>query len=122
MFEQKGVIVLKGEIGEEALLEISLEGGADSYELIDDADFQGAEVLTEVTNLENLNRTFQETGFTVRDASLRWLPNTTIEVSNSEQMRSLIKTIDTLESLDDVQNVTANWEITAELITASLTN
>ena len=88
MFEQKGVIVLEGEIKEEALLEISLEGGADSYELIDDVDFQDAEVLTEINNLENLDRTFQEAGFTVRDASLRWLPNTTIEVSNPQQMRS----------------------------------
>ena len=122
MFEQKGVILLEGEIKEEVLLETSLEGNADSYELIDDDDFQGAEVLTEVTNLENLNQTFQEAGFTVRDASLRWLPNTTIEVSDPEQMRSLIKTIDTLESLDDVQNVTANCEIAEELIIANLMN
>ena len=118
MFELRGVIVLEGEITEEALLESALEGGADSYEIFEDDDFQGAEVLTEVANLENLNQTFQEAGFTVKDASLRWLPNNLVEVRDLTQMRSLMQTVDTLEALDDVQNVTANFEIAEELITA----
>ena len=118
MFEQKGVIVLEGEIKEEALLETSLEGGADSYDIED--DFQGAEVLTEVTNLENLDRTLQESGFMVKEVQLRWLPNNMIEVSDPQQMRSLFQMIATLESLDDVQNVTANFEIAESLMTTEL--
>lgn len=122
MFQHQGVILLEGEIKEEALLEKALEGGADSYEIVEDDDFQGAEVITEVANLENLNRTFTEAGFTIKDAALRWLPNNTVEVTDSQQMRSLLQTIDTLEALDDVQNVTANLEITEELITINWDN
>lgn len=122
MFQHQGVILLEGEIKEEALLEISLEGGADRYEIIEDDDFRGAEVITEVANLENLNRTFTEAGFTVKDAALRWLPNNTVEVTDLQHKRSLLQTIDTLEALDDVQNVTANLEITEELITADWDN
>ncbi|VEP15824.1 conserved hypothetical protein [Hyella patelloides LEGE 07179] len=120
MFEQKGVVTLEGEIDEEALLETSLEGGADTYELIEDRDFQGAEILTEVANLENLNQTLQDRGFAVKDLELRWIANNSIEVTDPEQVRSLFKTIDTLESLDDVQNVIANFDIAEELIAANL--
>ena len=37
-----------------------------------------------------------------------------------KKRRSLLKLIDTLESLDDVQNAVANFEISEELITANI--
>ena len=118
MFEQKGVVLLEGKIEEETLLEASMEGGADNYEMLEDN--LGAEVYTEVSNLENLNQTLQTQDFLVKEVELRWIPNNTIEVNDSEQARSLLKLIDTLESLDDVQNVTANFEMAHELMTASM--
>lgn len=116
MFEQKGVVLLEGKVEEEMLLETSVEGGADTYELFDDEDEQGAEVFTEVANLENLNQTLQKKGLPVKEAELRWIPNNIVEVSDSEQARSLLKLMDALESLDDVQNVTANFDMANELI------
>ncbi len=115
MFEQKGVVILEGEVDEEELLEACLEADADSYELIDARDYKGAEVFTAVSNLENLNQTLITKGFPVQEAELRWIPNNTVEVTDAEQGRSLLKLIDTLESLDDVQNVTANFELLASL-------
>lgn len=111
MFDQKGVVVLEGEIDEEKLLESSLEANADSYEIIQDEDWEGAEVFTEVSNLENLNQCLKNDGFPVSEAELRWIPNNNIEISDPEQTQSLLKLMDTLESLDDVQNVTANFEL-----------
>lgn len=116
MFEQKGVVIVAA-VNEEKLLEASIEGGADSYEMYDDQ--QSAEVLTEVANLKNLNQTLQKYGFLVEEIELRWIPNNTIEVTDPDQGRSLIKLLDTLESLDDVQNVTANCEMSEELAMAS---
>jgi YebC/PmpR family DNA-binding regulatory protein len=116
MFEQKGVVVVAA-VNEEKLLEASIEGEADSYELYDDED--KAEVLTEVANLENLNQALQKHDFLIEEIELRWIPNNTIEVTDLDQGRSLIKLLDTLESLDDVQNVTANFEMSAELALAS---
>ncbi len=118
MFEQKGVVLLEGEIEEETLLEALMEGGADNYEILEDN--QGAEVYTEVSNLENLNQILQNQNLPVKEVELRWIPNNTIEVNNPEQARSLLKLIDTLESLDDVQNVTANFEMADELMTANI--
>lgn len=120
MFEQKGVVILEGEIDEELLLEASMEGGAETYEFIDDEDYQGAEVLTEVTNLENLNQTLQAQDLPIKEIELRWIPSNSIEISDPESARSLLKLMDTLESLDDVQNVTSNFAMAEELITANL--
>jgi YebC/PmpR family DNA-binding regulatory protein len=120
MFDQKGVVQLAGQVEEELLLEASLAGDAETYELMRDGDNIGAEVLTEVANLDNLSQILQERGFNVTDAELRWIPNNTVEVTVSEQARSLLKLIDALESLDDVQAVTANFEMADELLTASM--
>jgi YebC/PmpR family DNA-binding regulatory protein len=113
MFEQKGVITLN-KVSEEELLEASIEGGADSYEMIDDDAEIGAEVFTAVSNLDNLNQTLQKYDLPVRDIELRWIPNNYLEVTDPEQARSLLKLIDTLESLDDVQNAIANFEMVEE--------
>jgi YebC/PmpR family DNA-binding regulatory protein len=115
MFEQKGVCRIQGTVEEDQLLEASLEGGAESYELMEEA-----EVFTEVANLETLSQTLKHKGFAVSEAELRWIPNNTVEVSDADQARSLLKLIDALESLDDVQNVTANFEMSDELISLTM--
>ena len=116
MFSQKGVCIVQGAIPEEQLLEASLEGGAEFYEMTED---DTAEVIAEVADLENLNQTLQE-DFDVTDVELRWIPSNNIDVTDSEQARMLIKLIDTLEALDDVQNVTANFDLSDDLIATSL--
>ncbi|RMF27196.1 MAG: YebC/PmpR family DNA-binding transcriptional regulator [Cyanobacteria bacterium J083] len=104
MFEQKGVITLEGGIEEDALLEAATEGGADNYELL----AEGIEVYTEVNNLDNLQQLLQTQGLPIKEVELRWIPITTVEVADFEVGRSLTKMLETLESLDDVQNVTSN--------------
>ena len=120
MFEQKGVVRLEGAIDENALLEASMEGEADSYELYDDVGEQGAEIFTDMTNLDRLSQTLNEQYFNVTEAELRWIPNNLIEIEDNEQAKSIIKLIEALESLDDVQNVTANFEMADELMLLSL--
>ncbi|YAF94823.1 MAG: YebC/PmpR family DNA-binding transcriptional regulator [Nodularia sp. CChRGM 3473] len=113
MFDQKGVCVVQGVVDEDQLLEASLEGGADFYEMTED---EMAEVFTAVTNLEILSQALKEQKFQVNDAELRWIPSNHVEVTDPDQARSLLKLIDTLEGLDDVQNVTANFEMAENLM------
>ena len=116
MFAQKGVVRLEEEVQEDKLLEASVEGEAENYEIIQEDDWQGVEVFTEVSNLEHLNQTLKDLGLPATEVELRWIPNNTVEITDLEQARSLLKLIDTLESLDDVQNVTANFEMASELM------
>lgn len=120
MFEQKGVVMLASPVAEEQLLEASLEGGAETYELIEEEEGEVAEVFTEVTNLEILNQTLQDKGLPVREAELRWIPGNTVEVTDPDLARSLLKLMDALEELDDVQNVTANFEMADELMSLTM--
>jgi transcriptional/translational regulatory protein YebC/TACO1 len=108
MFSQKGVCVVEGVIDEEQLLEASLEGNAQSYEMIAE---ETVEVFTAIANLEKLSQTLPAKGFKVTDIELRWLPGNQVEVTDVDQAKSLLKLIDTLEGLDDVQNVTANFDM-----------
>lgn len=114
MFAQKGVCIVETIEDEEKLLEASLEGGAESYEMTEE---ETADVFTEVANLEILSKTLKDQGFQVTDVELRWIPGNHVEVTESDQARLLLKLIDTLESLDDVQNVTANFEMAEQLMT-----
>jgi YebC/PmpR family DNA-binding regulatory protein len=131
MFEQKGVVTLKAQelpkgkgftlIDEDALLEASLEGGAETYDLIEvEEDVPGAEVFTEAINLESLTQTLKDKGYNVTQAELRWIPNNSVEVSDPEQARSLLRLMDALEELDDVQSVTANFEMAEDLMSLSM--
>ena len=116
MFEQKGVVAIASSVEEDHLLEASLEGGAESYELTGEE----AEVFTDVGNLETLSQTLKNKGFAVSEVELRWIPTNTVEVSDLNQARSLVKLIDTLEALDDVQNVTANFDFVDQLMALSM--
>jgi YebC/PmpR family DNA-binding regulatory protein len=115
MFDLKGVCSIEGEVNEDTLLEAALAGGADVYELLDDAENPGAEVLTEVANLEHLSTVLTTQGFTVSDAQSRWIPQTIVVVTDAEQGKQLLKLVEVLEALDDVQAVTANFELADEL-------
>ncbi len=118
MFEQKGVCVVQNVVDEEQLLEASLEADAESYEMAED---EMVEVFTQVAYLENLSQTLKARGFQVTDVELRWIPSNSVDVTDPDQARSLLKLIDTLEGLDDVQNVTANFDMAEQLMVASMT-
>jgi YebC/PmpR family DNA-binding regulatory protein len=132
MFDQKGVVAVKGksklqgrrevfDLDEEELLEASLEGGAETYELTEvDEDTPGAEVFTDPTNLEALSQALKAADYAIVQSELRWIPNNSLEVTDPDQARSLLKLMDALEELDDVQTVTANFEMAEELMAMSM--
>jgi len=115
MFSQKGVCIVTGVENEENLLEASLVGDAESYEMIDQ---QVAEVFTQVSDLEKLSQTLKAKDFKLTEVEIRWIPQNEVEVTHIDQAKSLLKLIDTLEGLDDVQSVTANFDMAENIIKA----
>ncbi|MBT9311701.1 YebC/PmpR family DNA-binding transcriptional regulator [Leptothoe kymatousa] len=121
MFDQRGVVVVTGAVDEDTLLEAALEGGADSYELTEvDEDMPGAEVFCLPGDLEGLSNHLKLERYQVKDIEIRWVPSNTVEVTDSDQAKSLLKMMDTLEDLDDVQSVTANFDMKEEILAAVL--
>ncbi|WP_121971379.1 YebC/PmpR family DNA-binding transcriptional regulator [Leptolyngbya sp. BC1307] len=118
MFDQKGVIAIAGEIEEERLLENALEAGADSYELLEeiDEDTPGAEVFCDVADLESVSSALKKKDYDIREVDLRWIPANTVKVEDPDLAGALIKMMDALEESDDVQSVTANFDLTESAI------
>jgi len=118
MFEQKGVVTLVGEIDEEVLLEDALEAGAESYELADeiDEDTPGAEVFCDVGNLESVSAALKDRAYKVREIDMRWIPSNTVKVDDPDVAASLLRMVDALEESDDVQSVTANFDMSEKVL------
>ena len=50
----------------------------------------------------------------MKDAELRYIANTPVEIADAETAQKLMKVVDALDDLDDVVNVHTNANITAE--------
>ncbi|MGD1931199.1 MAG: YebC/PmpR family DNA-binding transcriptional regulator [Leptolyngbyaceae cyanobacterium] len=121
MFEPKGVVTIAGPIDEEALLEAALDGGAESYELtMIDEDQAGAEVYCDPTDLETLSEVLKIQRYSINQIENRWIPSNTVDVVDPDHARSLLKMMDAIADLDDVQSVTANFEMADDLMAAGL--
>jgi YebC/PmpR family DNA-binding regulatory protein len=120
MFEQKGVITVSGALDEDSLLEALIDGGADTYELTEVEEEAAADVFTEPIHLETLQNTLRDRGYQILQTETRWIPSNTVEVTDAEQARSLVRLMETLEDLEDVQTVAANFEMSDELLTTSM--
>ena len=122
MFAHKGVVTLIGDIDEDTLLEDALEAGAGSYELADEIEENtpGAEVFCEVPELEAVSSALKEKGYNIQSVDLRWIPDNTVQVEDVEQAKSLLKMMDALEESDDVQSVTANFEMEESVMAAAM--
>ncbi len=121
MFDHKGVIAIAGDIDEEALFEDALEAGAESYDLVDeiDEDTPGAEVFCDVPSLESVSNMLKTKAYDIRDVDMRWIPSNTVQIDDIELATSLIRMMDALEDSDDVQSVTANFNMSEEILDAA---
>jgi YebC/PmpR family DNA-binding regulatory protein len=130
MFVQKGVVVLdfdlsatgrgrnrvEASLDEDALLEACLDSGAENYELSDTETGKLAEVFTQPLDIEHLSTALKALNYPVTTIETRWIPTTFTEVTDPEQAKALLKMIDAIDDLDDVQTVTANFEIADDLL------
>jgi YebC/PmpR family DNA-binding regulatory protein len=91
---------------EDALIEIGLEHGADD---ISDAG-ESFEVTCSPDDFNGLREAFEGAGFVPALANIEQVPSTTVKIAGDEAA-TLLKLIDKLEDLDDVQNVWANFDI-----------
>jgi YebC/PmpR family DNA-binding regulatory protein len=113
MFQRKGVIVVEKDVApdEERLLELALEGGAED---VNDSE-SSWEIVTAPQDFHAVRSALQAAGVPVFSDEISMLPTTTIPVDGGEA-RQVLQLIDTLEELDDVQNVYANFDIPEEVM------
>ncbi len=108
-FTRKGVIRVT-QTGEDALLGV-LDCGADDAIEEDDELI----VYTDQKELAKVRSSIVTSGLTVVGAELQYVPNSLVEVSDTETAEKLMKLLDAIDDLDDVVNVYHNADITADI-------
>ena len=114
MFDRKGQVLYPLEVGDEdTVMMAALEAGAEDVESTED----GHAIFCADTDLNEVSNALEAQLGESESAKLIWKPQTTTEL-NLEGMEKLMKLIDTLEDDDDVQRVTANFEVSDEVMAA----
>ncbi|MCX8054469.1 MAG: YebC/PmpR family DNA-binding transcriptional regulator [Ignavibacteria bacterium] len=107
-FERKGVISINTNgKSEDELLEVVLEAGADDLEY----DEEVSRVICAMENFSSVNKYFESNGFQVQEAKLEYIPKQVITIKDVAEAQKVMKFIEGIEDLDDVQNVFSNFEI-----------
>lgn len=110
LFEKRGMLVFEGEgLDVDALLEAALDAGAeDVIEALDHC-----EVMTLPSEFHAVQQALAALDFEPASAELTMQPSTVVKLVGKEA-EQMLRLADTLEDLDDVQNLYANFDISEE--------
>lgn len=112
MFERKGQVSYPSDIGDaDTVMMAAIEAGAEDVESAED----GHIIWCADTDLNDVSTALEAELGESESTKLLWRPTTSTEL-DLEGMQKLMKLIDALDDDDDVQNVTANFDATDEVM------
>ncbi len=111
LFSRKGAIRAKG-TGEDIQLQ-AIEAGAE--DVFEEPETKETVIYTAQNDLAKVRDSLKEAGLEVVDAELTYVPNNTLEISDPDTARKVIKLMDALEDLDDVTATHTNFELADSL-------
>jgi transcriptional/translational regulatory protein YebC/TACO1 len=108
LFERKGVVrVPQAAAGEERLMEVALEAGADDVRLVGDR----WEIECEPAAISGVGDALGRAGLAVESTELVRVPGTTVDIDDVDTARRVLELMERLDDHDDVQAVAANFNI-----------
>jgi YebC/PmpR family DNA-binding regulatory protein len=109
LFQRQGqIIVAREAAGEDQLMELALEAGAEDFK----TDENGYEILTAPANFEAVHHRVETQGIKYEAAEITWLPTVVVPPGGEAGMAAVNKLIEALEEHDDVKEVFSNAEFT----------
>ena len=112
LFERKGLFLIPVEgCDEETIMETALEAGADDFQM------QGEqyEITCESELYTAVADALATAGITVTSKQVTRIPNNTVDL-DADQARKVLKLMEALDDHDDVQNVSANFNLSDEVV------
>ena len=104
MFERRGSIVIPSEYDEDTMMMVALDAGALDFEKIEDSYV----ITTDQNSFTAVRDALEENGVKeFLECELTYVPNMEVEL-DEEGQEKVMKLVDTLEDLDDVQDVYYN--------------
>lgn len=115
MFDQKGMIVVSREAADEdTLLEIALEAGAEDMQ----SDETSYEIRTTPGDLAAVRKALDAKGIKYDSAEVSMVPQNRVTL-DEKKAQQMLRLMDALEDLDDVQQVDANFDIPESVMEAA---
>jgi len=112
MFEAKGVVTVEAAGSEAEDIALSaIDAGAEDVKI--ESGF--LEVYTTPDSLESVRESLEHLGAAISSAEVSMLPNTTLQL-DEEDARRVLKLLDRLEEMDDVQKVYSNVDFSEEVL------
>ncbi len=112
MFKRRGVLTIDNNgIDEDRLMELALEAAAD--DVVADAD--SFHVISPPEAFSAVRDAIEKAGITIAHAELTMVPENTVKVTG-RQAEQVLKLIEELDDHDDVQGVSANFDIDEEVM------
>lgn len=115
MFERKGQIFVNASAypNEDQAMEAALDLGATDFQREDDQYV----ISTDAADFHNVRSALTSKGIAPTDAEIAWIPKQTVRVEGKDA-EGVIKLIEALEELDDVQKVDGNFDMDVSAMTA----
>jgi YebC/PmpR family DNA-binding regulatory protein len=104
LFDRRGLLNFAPGIDEDVMMELAIDAGADDVDVSDDGSI---EVLTSPEGFLHVKEVLTEAGHEAENAEIAMLPQTYSEL-DVDMAEKVIRLVDSLEDLDDVQNVYTN--------------
>ena len=115
MFDQRGQLIFdKNEVDYDKLFETAIN--FDAEDITEDEDEETYTVLTLPENFQKVVEGLEKEGFKAQTAELTRIPQNTVAITDEKVAASLMRLMDRLEELDDVQNVYMNFDIPDEIM------
>ena len=113
LFQRKGVVLVTktAEVTEDDVLMVVLEVGAEEVGDLGES----FEVVCEATDMHAVRLACTDAGLPVETGDIAWLPTVSVALDD-EPARKVLKLVEALEDLDDVQNVWANFDVSDEVL------
>ncbi len=113
-FEKKGYFAVeKSAVGEDKLMEIALEAGADDLQSDDPEAF---EIYTSPDSFESVRQALETNKITTVEAKLGLIPSTYVSGLDESKAKQIMRLLESLDDHDDTQNVWSNFDIPAEMM------
>jgi len=112
LFSKTGILTFAAGSDEDKVMEAALEAGADDVVTNEDGSI---DVLTSPENFVDVKEAMAAAGLTPEMAEITMNPSTTVDLALEDAER-VMKMVDMLEDLDDVQNVYTNADFSDEVM------
>jgi YebC/PmpR family DNA-binding regulatory protein len=109
MFENKGLFLVPANtVDEEKLMEAALEAGADDVQRTDDGKF---EVTCNPAIYRDVGKALADAGIATEGSQITRIAKNMVNIEQPEVAQKVLKLMERLDDHDDVQNVSANFNI-----------